>query len=261
MSWLDDLKKAKETSGMTIDEIVAKSNVAKPTVEKILSGSTKNPGINSILSILHAMGQTLDAIDPIDRNKKAPSISDEAKKMGERYAALDRHGQTMVGMVVAEEERRMEEERKARRSRPKEGAVDPNAPARVIPLYFTPPAAGFASPAFGEDFEYIEVGGDVPPQADFAVKIDGDSMEPYIMDGATVYVNRDPLANGDVGIFFLDGDMLCKQYVRDEEGNVRLLSLNRARADADRYIPADSELTLACHGRVILPYQPRPEGG
>ena len=78
-------------------------------------------------------------------------------------------------------------------------------------------------------------------------------MEPYIPDGSTVYVNRDPLKSGDVGIFFLDGDMLCKQYYRNEAGVVWLLSLNRARADADRRVPAGSGLSLVCYGRVILP--------
>ena len=110
------------------------------------------------------------------------------------------------------------------------------------------------NPALGEGFEYIEVGGDVPVYADFAVRIDGDSMEPYIRNGSTIYVNRDPLSNGDVGIFFCDGDMLCKQYYRDELGNVWLLSLNRDRADADKTIEADSGLTLVCYGRVILPH-------
>lgn len=65
-------------------------------------------------------------------------------------------------------------------------------------------------------------------------------------------MNRDPIAEGDVGIFFLDGDMLCKQYHRDEEGNVYLLSLNREREDADRFIPADSGMSLTCFGRVMM---------
>ncbi len=52
-------------------------------------------------------------------------------------------------------------------------------------------------------------------RADFAVRIQGDSMEPYIHDESVVYVNRDPLADGDVGIFCVDGAMLCKQYHRD----------------------------------------------
>jgi len=130
----------------------------------------------------------------------------------------------------------------------------------MIPLYRTPAAAGYASPAFGEDFEYIQVGGEGPRHADFAVRIDGDSMEPYILDGATVYVNRDPLANGDVGIFFVDGDMLCKQYYKDPAGMVYLFSLNRARADADVVLPRDSGRTMVCFGRALLSARPKMPG-
>ena len=32
---------------------------------------------------------------------------------------------------------------------------------------------------------------DVPQGAEFAVRIQGDSMSPYIRDGSVVYVNRD----------------------------------------------------------------------
>ena len=83
---------------------------------------------------------------------------------------------------------------------------------RVIPLYRNPAAAGYASPVFGEDFDYIPVTEDVPQAAEFAVRISGDSMAPYIADGSVVYVNRDPLREGDVGIFCVDGDLFCKQY-------------------------------------------------
>lgn len=129
----------------------------------------------------------------------------------------------------------------------------PPAEVRQIPLYFCPAAAGYAAPVFGEDFEYIDVTGNVPPGADLAVRIQGDSMEPYITDGSVVYVNRDPLENGDVGIFCVDGEMLCKQYVRDKLGMVYLFSLNRARADADVVLPRTSGRTLVCIGRVLLP--------
>ena len=77
----------------------------------------------------------------------------------------------------------------------------------------------------------------MPHGAELAVRIQGDSMAPWIADGAVVYVNHDPLQNGDVGIFCVDGDMLCKQYYKDPFGNVYLFSLNRARADADVLMP------------------------
>ena len=129
---------------------------------------------------------------------------------------------------------------------------------RVIPLYRSPAAAGYAAPVFGEDFDYLPVEGDVPAGAEFAVRIQGDSMAPYIADGSVVYVNRDPLRQGDVGIFCVDGEMVCKQYRKDPLGTVYLFSLNRARADADVVLTASSGRTLVCFGRVIVHAPPLP---
>lgn len=129
---------------------------------------------------------------------------------------------------------------------------------RVIPLYRSGAAAGYAAPVFEEDFDYLTVEDDVPQAAEFAVRIQGDSMEPFIADGDVVYVNRDPLGIGDVGIFWVDGDMLCKQYYKDSAGVVYLFSLNRARADADVVLTADSGRRLACFGRVLMHPLPLP---
>ena len=129
---------------------------------------------------------------------------------------------------------------------------------RVIPLYESPAAAGYTAPVFGEDFDYIQVTEDVPGGAEFAVKIQGDSMAPYIADGAVVYVNRDPLQAGDVGIFCVDGEILCKQYYKDPLGTVYLFSLNRARSDADVVLTAGSGRMLVCFGRVIFRAPPLP---
>ncbi len=129
---------------------------------------------------------------------------------------------------------------------------------RMIPLYCNPAAAGYAAPAFGEDFDYIPVTDEVPAGAEFAVRIQGDSMVPYIEDDSIVYVNRDPLKAGDVGIFCVDGDILCKQYYKDPVGIVYLFSLNRRRADADQVLTPDSGRSLACFGRVILRAPPLP---
>ncbi len=129
---------------------------------------------------------------------------------------------------------------------------------RMIPLYCNPAAAGYAAPAFGEDFDYIPVTDEVPAGAEFAVRIQGDSMIPYIADNSIIYVNRDPLKAGDVGIFCVDGDILCKQYYKDPAGVVYLFSLNRRRADADLVLTPASGCSLACFGRVILRAPPLP---
>ena len=54
----------------------------------------------------------------------------------------------------------------------------PESGPRVIPLYRSPAAAGYAAPVFGEDFDYLTVDDTVPQAAEFAVRIQGDSMAP-----------------------------------------------------------------------------------
>ena len=129
---------------------------------------------------------------------------------------------------------------------------------RQIPLYHSPAAAGYTAPIFGEDFDYIPVKDGVPQSAEYAVRIRGDSMEPWIRDGAVVYVNRDPLRPGDVGIFCVDGEMFCKQYYIDMAGVTYLFSLNRERASADLTLMPSGGRSLICLGRVILRAPPLP---
>lgn len=176
------------------------------------------------------------------------SVSEEEKSLLKKYRELGLTGRrtlcTMLdalGLMQAEAER-------------------DRAPAeeRTIPLYYCPAAAGYTAPVFGEDYELLPVQGEVPVGAELAVRIQGDSMEPYIRDESVVYVNHDPLRSGDVGIFCVDGDMLCKQYYRDPMGTVYLFSLNRRRSDADQVFTAGSNRSLTCFGRVMLHTPPLP---
>lgn len=59
------------------------------------------------------------------------------------------------------------------------------------------------------------------------------SLEPVLHSGSVAYLNHDPLHAGDVGIFCVGGDMLCKQYYRDPLGVSYLFSLGRDRSGAD----------------------------
>ena len=175
--------------------------------------------------------------------------SDEERKLLEKYRRLPLSGRQTVHTLVDALDIMVAEEQRLR----------PRQERRTIPLYQSPAAAGFAAPVFGEDYTLVPVEGDVPPGAELAVRIQGDSMMPQIADGDVVYVNHDPLQNGDVGIFCVDGDMLCKQYYRDGFGMVYLFSLNRARADMDVTFHRDSGRSLTCFGRVMIHGQPLPQ--
>ena len=131
---------------------------------------------------------------------------------------------------------------------------------KYIKHYLVPAAAGYAAPIQGEDYELIERNASTPAGADFCISISGDSMEPYIHDGDLVYVRRDsPLSEFDVGVFFVDGDVFCKQWCVDYAGTLHLLSANERRQDANIVIPRDSSRSCICFGKVILNTRlPRP---
>lgn len=70
MDWFELMRDLKEKSGMTNHDIAEKSSVPEPTLEKIFSGATRKPGINTVIDIIHAMGGTLDLIDPAAKEKQ-----------------------------------------------------------------------------------------------------------------------------------------------------------------------------------------------
>ena len=70
-------------------------------------------------------------------------------------------------------------------------------------------------------FEKIEV--DENCQADFAIGIDGDSMEPTYSHNDVVLVKKQDSINvGEIGIFIVDGECFIKEYAND-----RLISHNK----------------------------------
>lgn len=255
MDFYKTLEEIMREKNMSIPEVARACGLSDGTVRSIVTRKSQTVSLEVAFKLSAGLGVSLERLNgdtPKNRKTAPPELSDEAKKIAKDYEGLDRHGRNMTKIVITEEQKRMVEELRRRQT----GEAEPQG-TRIIPLYYTPAAAGMTSPAVGEDFDYIEISKEAPQNADFAVKIDGDSMEPYIMDGAIVYVNREPLENGDVGIFYVDGDMVCKQYYKDEKGNVRLLSLNRNRRDADRFISARGDDTvLTYYGRVILPRRP-----
>lgn len=226
---------------MAVGELARRVGVPATTLYSIIRRDNMKIDFDLLLRICAALEVPIGTFCGEARAAKTPSAGEWAF-LG-KYRALDDHGRELTELVAERELERMRREREA-----------PGKQDRIIPLYLTPAAAGYASPVLDEDYEDYAV--DAGCAADFAVRISGDSMEPVIHDGAVALVKRDAIRNGDVGMFFVDGDMKCKQYLRDNYGNVYLFSVNRARADADVRIPASSGVTLCCFGKVLLDRQP-----
>lgn len=123
------------------------------------------------------------------------------------------------------------------------------APSRIIPLLGASFAAG--TPETPGDL-FIQDYATTDPHAEFAIRVNGNSMEPYLADGSIALgVKRAP-RDGEVGAFWLDGGFLVKQVGQDHIGNTYLFSLNRDRADADETIWHDSDRDLRLIGTILM---------
>ena len=119
---------------------------------------------------------------------------------------------------------------------------------RRLPLYDLPTSAGPGVFMDGNSFEMIEIPEDVPQEADFALRVSGDSMEPTLPDGALIFVHRqEELENGDIGVFFLNGSAYVKEYSRTKDGAF-LLSHN-----SGKYAPIalDGNDDARVYGKVV----------
>lgn len=93
--WLDALRKMKKESGKTSQIISEETGIPKSTIDKLLTGRTKDPALSMVRSIVHCLGYTLDDLD--DTKKDTPTDSgrgDEKKdRLISNYDKLNAEGQ------------------------------------------------------------------------------------------------------------------------------------------------------------------------
>lgn len=238
------INKLKKEKGLTNAQLSKLSGITLSTLDKITSGANTNPKLDTLQAICRALGCRLDDFDDTPQTTKiTPLYSSEAMKLAKDFDTLDSHGQSAVrGLMDVELDRMAELDELAKFQEPEE--------EKIIPMFLSPSAAGSASPIFGEEYEDYTLQNGDPKGAMFAVKVQGNSMEPHFPDGSIVFCNKDPMRDGDVGVFIVDGAGVIKQYHK-EGGIVYLFSLNRKRADADVMLPPSSGRNLSCQGRVI----------
>ena len=137
---------------------------------------------------------------------------------------------------------------------PAKATAAPTAERDIDPIYDALNIAGRqALCAYGRFLgSQTEYRATTDPHAEFAIRVNGNSMEPYLADGSIALgVKRAP-RDGEVGAFWLDGGFLVKQVCQDHIGNTYLFSLNRDRADADETIWHDSDRDLRLIGTILM---------
>ena len=190
MSFCEQLQKRRKELGLSRTELAARLGVSPSAVGNYETGVSA-PKEEVLLRLFDALEVDPNYLYRGSFRHIGGIQSDEERKLLEKYRRLPLSGRQTVHTLVDALDIMVAEEQRLR----------PRQERRTIPLYQSPAAAGFAAPVFGEDYTLVPVEGDVPPGAELAVRIQGDSMMPQIADGNVVYVNHAPLQNGDIGIF------------------------------------------------------------
>lgn len=236
------LKEVLDDQGVSVSELARRLEISPQTLYSMIKRDSQKVDFDLMLRICRELDVPMERFSEDTETPDMPDIREW--DLVRRYRRLDEPGRYVADVVIDAELGRVSD------SKPQVSGED-----KIIPLYSTPAAAGYASPAFGDDYTDYKV--PAGSRADFAVKIDGESMEPYLPDGSVALCKRGEIIHdGDVGLFFVDGDMKCKQYIEDSFGNIYLKSANRKRADADVRIMASSGITVFCFGKVLLPRRP-----
>ena len=242
-SYLNRIKAVKNERKMTNEQLAARTGIPLGTLSKILAGMSDSPKLSNIIAICNALDCSVEYIvSGTPENTNNYSLSGEEIRMIESWRELDSFGRDLVETVIFKEAQRaaatavsvpqapLANERSTARilspMRPQQGRYAGEVVRtgkRAILLYELPVSAGVGVYLDEAEAESINIpDNDKTAEADYALRISGNSMEPKYRDGDILLVrNADSIDVGELGIFLLDGCGFFKVF-----GGDRLLSLN-----------------------------------
>ena len=264
MDYIDRIKKIKSEKKITNDKLSELSGIPLGTLSKILAGISDSPKLSNMIAISEALGCSLNYLltgEPDNKNNYM--LSPEEMALVASYRKLDGHGKEMVGLVLEKEAERLVDKSDAdvkvlKLDRSAQKAFDSKILSRIdtrmstttdikkreISLYNLPVSAGpgvYLDDTASENI--IIPDNEKTASADFALKINGDSMEPKYHDGDILLVEDcDFVEVGELGVFILDGNGYFKKF-----GGDRLVSINPEYKDILLKDYAES----VCCGRVV----------
>lgn len=244
MDYIKRIKQIKTERKMTNDELAEKTGIPGGTLAKILAGISESPKLANIVAICQALNCSLDYVMyGIEENSNNYTLDDDEIDLVERFRALDERGRETV-LAVLLKECTYGEESPAPARKPRARILTPEPLSdrltaayasnnngfgkRTIPLYDLPVSAGVGVTLEGDSIDEITVSDNSRTrEADYALRISGNSMEPRYRDGDILLVQTtDMLEFGELGIFILDGNGFFKVF-----GGDRLYSLNPEYGD------------------------------
>jgi len=246
MSFIKKVKEEKAKRRWTNEMLANESGVSVGTLNKVLSGDSADPKLSTAAAVCRALSVSLDEACELTA---AAELSGEERRFLELLRACDRRGRKAV-LALLEKECEMVADAAYYESAPVTPAAKILSPARLtekqeakrsIRLYDLPVSAGVG--VFLEESDYEEITIPASLDADFTLRIRGNSMEPVYHEGDVLLVKQNAeVRPGELGIFALDGEAYFKKY-----GGDRLISLNPDYKD----ILLKKYRDVSCIGAVV----------
>lgn len=232
------IKEARERLGLTQTELGQKVGVTGSAITNY-EKETSHPKEQIIYKLMETLGVDANYLfqDCVNIPKELNNVTLAEFEYIQKYRELDSHGKEIVDYILLKEWERVD----ALKSSPAAAELDNTF--RLVNYYYRLASAGTGQILF-----------DTPPtkrieipniqkyaHVDYAIGVNGNSMEPMYHDGDTLLVEMtDEISVGSIGIFCVDDNCYVKKL-----GNAELISLN---ADYPN-IPLNE--TARCMGRVI----------
>ena len=219
---INELKKLKKLTNQKLSEL---SGIPLGTLNKITSGITTDPKIETLKALAKAFDCTLDDFDVNNTEKKL--LSNKETQLLSSFNKLNTLGQEKAIERVEE----LTQIEKYTINNVSEELCVTRTDIKNIQLYEIPASAGTGMLITDDvPYEIKQIDLTIAPQArkaDFALYVRGDSMEPSYYDGDIIFIKSQPAVdNGQIGIFIYDDESYIKKYSVQEDG-AYLVSLNK----------------------------------
>lgn len=205
MSIEDEIKKMIESKYGNVKNFSIQNDLPYTTVRSILERGVLNAKVENVIKMADGLG--VKAEDLFDGESK--------NSITTIYNQLEKPRQTKVYNFAEEQ---LEEQQK-------EKVLEFPNKEKIPTVHNSASAANPTELAYGDTVVEEEEFERVPNNADFAVPIIGDSMEPVIRNGQFVFVKEQPdVEDGEIAIVELDGDgVTCKEIYKDYENQTIIL--------------------------------------